>query len=367
MGYEINFEMLKQIYSNSAISVGVIDTFNNELWGNTEFNRLFNIKNDTDNAILLSEFQIKMGSYVKIINEAAYSVNIIPLNGYDIVEVMPTASFEEVFSLPEARDFLQFVFLQIRTSVGEIAKNTDEIFDEINKNKSLNSVLLSNKLNNVDIIGQRLLAGILDAEQATRLSMPDFSGEIFNVAKAVTNVAETLCANLEKFVDIQLYISPEIYAVMNATIFELLLADILGKCCSNRFCPDTIMLSLSKTADTHATLVLHCDYKSRIPFDERPSPININPFSLKYNDYFFELNMKKFCSQFDGEYKEKFYDDIAMYTLRFATVPSPPKIFRSATAEQVFKTQSVPVNLRLRDSINCNKYDVNNKGENEYD
>lgn len=249
---------LRQIFELSGIAVTITDEKLNVIWRNMLSKPISGEDRDSMRFIF-GEDTPKTGMVHKTVDGVVYSFNVMKAEDASdkkccyIFELVHTEKLENILSSPVVRDFISFICVRIRETLGNVTFFADDIYNEISIGcPDLKGI--TDDLNKIDrnimmlareIIQPEQLYVLLDSEDSeVTLSLDDEMRKIVSDAKKVFGRKIRVTEDYDE----------NIYFRMERSTFEAVIAGMAEECCGTELAPERFVFSAKRTGGGRAEI-----------------------------------------------------------------------------------------------------------------
>lgn len=335
---------LKKLYGGSTIPSAVI--CGEERWENDAFRKFFTAVSIEEKEALINKLSAKTGTVYEAAGMDIITANVISCPEATVIEIIRSEPVKKVLGLPAIRDFLRYIFAELRHTVSILSVSADEIYSLLSSDEP-DMETVCERLNSIDSGLMSIIGAILDPEQFYYLideNCPDRTVCIKDELDSIIKDTETSLLDVS---GIDYSAETGIYSRLNRPSFRLLVSDMLDECCRGEYLPDKLKVSLRRTESGTAEVRVSSDCsEKRLP----PEPANQQErdSAERFRKcLFFEYICDAFCSKYGGSFTRR---EIPCGTELILTFPfiNPPKI--SVSSPFIFDSSGnhfSPVRIRL--------------------
>lgn len=291
--------VLKQIYDKSGLPTVITDKKLSPLWKNKLW------KLDGDKLSKLIGTDMSEGLHRKIDGENVFSFNVMKLSEesgtYYIIELAGQEQLKNVLAVPEVKDYISYICARIRRSAGAVTVSADEIYSEI-ADGAVDLGQITDRLNVINGNIMTLLREVITPEQIYCLLDPESTEVTVCIADELKKYAADAAHVLGKGVKVTTEFQDNIFARLNRSAFETIVAEMAAECCRGELLPEEVTISSSRISPERAEIKVECVNKSGAP-NSRSDIAEKN--SGTGRKLFFDYFCGVLCSKYGAVFTEK--------------------------------------------------------------
>lgn len=333
---------LKQIYGKSGIPAVIADGEMNVIWKN----KLWDL--DDKKLAQLLNGDMSEGLHRRIDGENVLSLNVMKLSDegdtYHIIELACTEQVKNVLAVPEVRDYIAYICARIRQSAGAVTVSADEIYSEI-----IDGVVdlgqITDRLNVINGNIMTLLSEVVTPEQIYCLLDPNSTDVTVCLADELKKYASDAAHVMGKKVTVITELQGNIFARLNRSALETVVAEMTAECCRGKLLPEVIIISSSRISESRAEITIKCMNESGAPNKLRDALEENAGISRRlFFDYFCGI----FCSNYGAVFTEKEIPMGRSFTIELDVIKDgAPAIAMSSTGFGVRSNRFCDMSLAL--------------------
>lgn len=170
-----------------------------------------------------------------------------------IFELVHTEKLDNILSCPAVRDFISFICMRIRESLGNITLFTDDIFNEISIGCP-DYKEITDRLNGIDRNIMMLAKEIVAPEQFYVLLDSDGGDMTLSLEDEISKCAESVKNILGKKIRVAEDYDKNICFRMEKSSFETVIAGMTAECCETELMPERLLFSTRRSGDGRAEI-----------------------------------------------------------------------------------------------------------------
>lgn len=344
---------LKKLYSTSAVPSAVI--CGEERWENDSFRKFFLSVPSDEKEALINKLSSKSGTVYEAAGMDIITANVISCPEATVIEIIRSEPVKKVLGLPAMRDFLRYIFSELRHTVSILSVSADEIYSLLSSDEPDMDVICE-RLNSIDSGLMSIIGAILDPEQFYYLideNCPDSTVCIKDELDGIIKDAES---SLQNITEIEYSAETGIYSRLNRPSFRLLISDMLDECCRGEYLPDKLTVSLHRNESGCAEVRIASDCSEKRSVPQPADQLERDSAGRFRRCLFFEYICDAFCSKYGGSFTKR---DISCGMELILTFPfiNPPKISVSSPfAFNASGSHFSPVKIRLHRLESSERY-----------
>lgn len=344
---------LKKLYGASAVPSMVI--CGEERWENEAFRKFFLSSPPDEKEALINKLSAKSGTVYEASGMDILTANVISCPEATVMEIIRSEPVKKILGLPAMRDFLRYIFSELRHTVSILSVSADEIYSLLSSEEPDMDVICE-RLNSIDSGLMSIIGAILDPEQFYYLideSCPDSTVCIKDELDSIIKDTE---ASLQDISGIEYSAEAGIYSRLNRPSFKLLISDMLDECFRGEYLPDKLNISLHRDESGCAEVRIATDCTEKRPVPQPTDQLERDSAGRFRRCLFFEYICDVFCSKYGGSFTKRETDCGMELILTFPLI-NPPKI--SVSSPFAFNSSGShfsPVKIRLHRLESSNRY-----------
>lgn len=344
-------DFLTELYIDSSALVGIYDmkfvsVYKNKALKkhdkNSEYDRL---------DLLLDKTPDKNGLYYFKNSKDFCTLNVIIMadKGYIIAEQIHNENISDVFAVPVVDDYLTYIFSKIRETVNTVSISIDEIYNDIIKNKSEGNNNSVDYLNTIDDCTLELLNEIIDPEILLNLAKNNNNDKTICVSDILESLADETEHMLGKDIKIYKDIESGIYARINKSYFDVIIADITDNLISSEGLPESLIFSVKRVENNILRLTVQAE-------GIRTDGNNKND---KLKDImFYSYICDTFCKKYKGEFTKLSSNESTAYRIDMQAISPAELTVSSSFGYTPPISRFSPMSLRLKTYKKAKKFDT---------
>lgn len=291
--------VLKQIYGKSGIPTVIADDEMKVIWKN----KLWTF--DDKKLTQLLDGNMSEGLHRRIDGGNVLSINVMKFSDEDgtyyVIELACTEQVKNVLAVPEVRDYIAYICARIRQSAGAVTVSADEIYSEI-ADGVVDLGQITDRLNVINGNIMTLLSEVVTPEQIYCLLDPNSTDVTVCLADELKKYAADAAHVMGKKVVVTTELEGNVFARLNRSAFETVIAEMTAECCRGKLLPEEITISSSRVSESRAEITIKCVNKSGAPNKLRDTvEENAGIGRRLFFDYFCGM----LCSNYGAVFTEK--------------------------------------------------------------
>ncbi|MDE5859675.1 MAG: hypothetical protein K2H23_04740, partial [Oscillospiraceae bacterium] len=318
---------LKQIFEFSGIAVTITDENLDVIWRN-KLSKPISRKSRDNLSSVFGEGAPKTGIVHKTVDGIVYSFNVMKTEDasdkkvYYVIEIVRTEKLENIISSPVVREFISFICVRIRETLGNITFFSDDIFNEISIGCP-DFKGITDDLNRIDKNIMMLAKEIVNPEQLYVLLDSDGS----EVTLSLDDEMRKIVSDAKKVFGRKIRVSEDydenIYFRMERSTFETVIAGMTEECCGGELFPERFIFSAKRTAADRAEISVMSINTSGAKNDRYETSVRDNLESMNIDHrMFFEYICEVLRKKCGAVFTKKAVSDGLLFTMEFNVIPS---------------------------------------------
>lgn len=348
------FSLLCGIYGRSELPSAVVQ--GEKIYKNEGFEKLLSSFGEEDRRRFTEVLTSSEGAGCGFFGGRAYSFNVIKEQELSIIEVTGSNTIEKTLQIPAVREYLEYFFSKLRSSVAEVSVAADGIYGALSAGGASPGRDVTDKLNAIDGRLADIISSVIDPEQLLYLTGETAEDHTVSLKDELTAAAEDLKSLFGGQAAVNTDLEAGIYARLNRKAFRTIIADAVAECCRGNVQLKCINIALHRLEDGSAEAALTAEYASG-------APCGTNSGSFG-EDVFFDYVTGAFCKRYGGSFTRSELPCGKRFVLTFPAINLPHAALSSNTRFGGASGRFDPICLRLRDIsgevryrsyLDCNK------------
>lgn len=333
------FSLLCGMYGRSELPSAVAQ--GETIYKNGSFEKLLSSFDEEERQKFMETVTSSEGTGCGFFGGRLYSFNVIKAQELSVIEVTGSDTIEKVLQIPAVREYLDYFFSKLRSSVTEVSAAADGIYGILSAGGGSPGREVTDKLNAIDSRLADIISSAIDPEQLLYLTGENTEDQTVSLKDELTSAAEDLESLFKGQTEVKTDLEAGIYARLNRKAFRTVIADAVAECRRGELQPDCINISLRRLEDGSAEAALTAEYSSGTPC--------VTEFGSFGEDVFFDYVTSAFCKRYKGSFTRSELPDGKRFALTFPAINLPGAAFSSNSRFGGASGRFDPVFLRLRD------------------
>ena len=254
------FSVLCGIYGRSALPSAV--TQGEKTYKNEGFEKLFSSFGEEDRRRFTEAAASSDGTGCGFFGGRFYSFNVIKEQDISITEVTGSDTVEKTLQIPAVREYLDYFFSRLRSSVTAVSAAADGIYGILSAGGKSPGQEVADKLNAIDGRLADIISSVIDPEQLLYLTGENTEDNTVSLKDELTAAAEDLKTLLYGQTKVDTCLEAGIYARLNRKAFRTIIADAVAECRRGDIQLKCINIALRRLEDGSAEAALTAEYAS---------------------------------------------------------------------------------------------------------
>lgn len=321
---------LRQIFELSGIAVTITDENLDVIWRNKLAKPAKPVyrENRESMRFVFGEDTPKTGMIHKTADGVVYSFNVMKTEdasdkkSYYIFELVRSEKLDNILASPPVRDFIAFICVRIRETLGNITFFADDIFNEISIGCP-DFKGITDDLNKIDRNIMMLAREIIQPEQLYFL----LDGEDAEITLSLDDEMRKTVSDARKVFGRKIRVSEDydenIYFRMERSTFETLIAGMTEECCGGELSPERFVFSAKRKDSGRAeisVMSINTSGKKNGSYEEEVRG-NIEKLNLN-NHMFFEYICDILRKRCGAVFTKTTRSDGLLYKMEFDVIPA---------------------------------------------
>ena len=254
------FSMLCGIYGRSELPSAVVQ--GEKIYKNEGFEKLLVSFGEEDRQRFTEAVTSSEGAGCGFFGGRFYSFNVLKEQELSIIEVTGSDTIEKTLQIPAVREYLEYFFSKLRSSVTAVSAAADGIYGALSAGGASPTREVTDKLNAIDGRLADIISSVIDPEQLLYLTGETAEDHTVSLKDELTAAAEDLKSLFGGQTAVDTDLEAGIYARLNRKAFRTIIADAVAECRRGDIQPSCINIALRRLEDGSAEAVLSAEYAS---------------------------------------------------------------------------------------------------------
>lgn len=333
------FSLLCGMYGRSGLPSAVVQ--GERIYKNECFEKLLSSFDEEERRRFMEAATLSEGTGCGFFGRKVRSFNVIKEQDITVIEVTGSDTIENTLKIPAVREYLDYFFSKLRSSVTAVSAAADGIYGILSAGGSAPEREVADKLNAIDGRLADIIASVIDPEQLLYLTGENAEDSTVSLKDELASAAADLESMFKGQTDVKTDLEAGIYARLNRKALRTIIADAVAECRRGNIQPCCINIALRRLEDGSAEAALTAEYPSGTQYTTETGSF--------VEDIFFDYVTSAFCKRYGGSFTRSELPCGTRYALTFPAINLPNAEFSSNSRFSGASGRFDPVFLRLRD------------------